>query len=67
MTISLNEMRAKLRNPDAVILDVLTREVFAKGHIPGAINIPVAELRERASVELPDRRREIVAYCGGPT
>ena len=67
MTVSLNEMRARLRDPGVVILDVLTREVYVKGHIPGAINIPLAELRERASVELPDLGREIAAYCGSPT
>jgi rhodanese-related sulfurtransferase len=50
-----------------VVLDVLTREAYAKAHIPSAINIPLADLRERAPAELPDRHREIVVYCGGPT
>jgi rhodanese-related sulfurtransferase len=50
-----------------VILDVLTPERYATGHIPGAINIPFGDLRERAASELPDPAREIVAYCGGPT
>ena len=39
---------------------------FAKD-LPRAVNVPLAELRERASAELPDRRREIAVYCGGPT
>jgi rhodanese-related sulfurtransferase len=67
MTISLNEMRGKVRDPGVVVLDVLTSEVYAKGHIPGAINIPLVQLRERAPAELPDPNREIVVYCGGPT
>ena len=56
-----------MRDHRVVILDVLSPPTFAAGHIPGAMNIPVAELRERAPVELSDRSREIIAYCGGPT
>ncbi len=44
-----------------LLLDVRTPEEFAAGFIPGAINIPVDDLRSRLS-ELP-RDREIVAYC----
>lgn len=43
------------------LLDVRTREEFLAGHIPGAVNIPVDELRSRLG-ELP-RDREITAYC----
>ena len=34
------------------------------GHVPGAVSIPVAELRRRLK-ELP-KNKEIVAYCRGP-
>jgi rhodanese-related sulfurtransferase len=43
------------------LLDVRTVPEFSAGHIPGALNIPVDELRQRLS-ELPSQRR-IVAYC----
>ena len=43
------------------MLDVRTPEEFACGHIPGAINIPVDDLRVRLN-ELPNDRK-IVAYC----
>jgi rhodanese-related sulfurtransferase len=43
------------------LLDVRTPEEFAAGHIPGAVNIPVDELRSRLG-ELP-RDRQIAAYC----
>jgi rhodanese-related sulfurtransferase len=36
----------------------------AAGHLPGAVSIPIAELRRRLA-ELP-RDREVVAYCRGP-
>jgi NADPH-dependent 2,4-dienoyl-CoA reductase/sulfur reductase-like enzyme/rhodanese-related sulfurtransferase len=44
-----------------LILDVRTSEEFAAGNLPGAVNIPVDELRARLG-ELP-RDRDIVAYC----
>ena len=43
------------------LLDVRTAAEHAQGHIPGAVNIPVDELRHRLG-ELP-RDRGIVAYC----
>ena len=67
MHVTLEEMRALVRNHSVTILDVLAREAYASAHLPRAINIPVAEMRERAPVELPDRSRRIGAYCGSPT
>ena len=66
-TVSLSYARGRIRDPRVTILDVLAREAYATAHLPGAINIPVAELEVRAPRELPDRSREIIAYCGGPT
>ena len=43
------------------LLDVRTSQEFSGGHIPGAVNIPVDELRQRLE-ELPDGK-EIAAYC----
>jgi NADPH-dependent 2,4-dienoyl-CoA reductase/sulfur reductase-like enzyme/rhodanese-related sulfurtransferase len=43
------------------LLDVRTPQEFAAGNIPGAVNIPVDELRSRLD-ELP-RDREIAVYC----
>ena len=43
------------------VLDVRTPEEFHAGHIPGATNIPVDELRQRLG-DLP-RDAEIAAYC----
>jgi NADPH-dependent 2,4-dienoyl-CoA reductase/sulfur reductase-like enzyme/rhodanese-related sulfurtransferase len=44
-----------------LLVDVRTPQEFAIGHIPGALNIPVDELRSRLG-ELP-RHREIAANC----
>jgi rhodanese-related sulfurtransferase len=43
------------------LLDVRTPQEFASGHIPGAVNIPVDDLRTRLG-ELPCDRK-IAAYC----
>ncbi len=43
-----------------LLLDVRTPEEYAAGHIPGAMNVPIDELRTRLH-ELP--QGEIVTYC----
>ena len=46
------------------ILDVRPEDEFAVGHLPGAINIPLAELERRLGELSPNR--EVIAYCRGP-
>ena len=46
---------------DSILLDVRSEMEYENGHIPGAINIPVDDLRERLS-EL-DPEKEIIEYC----
>lgn len=61
------ELTAALADRSIALVDVLSRESFDAAHIDGAINLPVADIRARAATALPDRRAEIVVYCGGPT
>jgi rhodanese-related sulfurtransferase len=61
--VDLAELRRLSRDGAVTIVDVRPREEFEAGHIPGALSMPVAELRRRLG-ELP-RRREVVAYCRG--
>ena len=44
-----------------LLLDVRTAQEFAQGHIPGAVNVPVDDLRGRLN-DVP-RDREIAVYC----
>jgi rhodanese-related sulfurtransferase len=62
--IGRDELIARLRNGDVVLIDVRPRQEFAAGHIEGARSIPIEELQDRLA-ELP-ADREIVAYCRGP-
>ena len=66
-TITRDELIGALRSDDIVLVDVLSPESFAARHIPGAVNLPVAEIEQRASAVLPDRHAPVVVYCGGPT
>jgi len=47
----------------AVLLDVRPNHEFEAGHLRGAINIPIEELRNRLS-EL-DKDHQIITYCRG--
>jgi rhodanese-related sulfurtransferase len=63
--VSRAELTRRLQDgDDLVVLDVRPAAEYAAGHLPGAISIPVGELRRRLA-ELP-ADREIVAYCRGP-
>ncbi|VBH82578.1 ArsR family transcriptional regulator [Burkholderia pseudomallei] len=62
--VSRNELTARLADGLVTLLDVRPHDEFAQGHLPGALNIPLAALEARLS-ELP-ADTEIVAYCRGP-
>ena len=62
--VTSTELIRRMREGEAVVLDVRPPEEFAAGHIRGAVNIPVGDLK-RHLADLP-RRQEIVAYCRGP-
>ena len=50
------------RDPETtILLDVRTPQEYAAGHVEGAINIPVDDLRERLDELDPDK--EIIEYC----
>ena len=55
----------RIDNKDAsmIILDVRTPEEFAKGHVPGAINIPYTHLPARISEVADASDKDIVLYC----
>jgi rhodanese-related sulfurtransferase len=62
--VSLEELRRRMRQGDVTLIDVRPEEEYHAAHIPGALSIPVAQLKRRLA-ELP-KRREVVAYCRGP-
>jgi rhodanese-related sulfurtransferase len=62
--VTLKELRQRLRRGDVTVIDVRPAEEYRAGHIPGALSIPVNQLKRRLP-EIP-KGREVVAYCRGP-
>jgi ArsR family transcriptional regulator len=62
--VSRRELMDRLEAGLVTVLDVRPEDEFALGHLPGAVNIPLAELAKRLGELDPDQ--EIVAYCRGP-
>ena len=62
--VPARELMQRARKGLVTVLDVRPPEEFAAGHIRGAINVPVTELRKRLH-EIP-RDQEVIAYCRGP-
>lgn len=58
------ELLRRVKHGEVTILDVRPAEEYRAGHIPGALSIPVAEIKARLD-ELP-KGRDVVAYCRGP-
>lgn len=50
---------------DFVLLDVRSPELFSKGHLPNAINIPHAKIIGSRMKEFPSETLFVV-YCAGP-
>jgi rhodanese-related sulfurtransferase len=62
--VTLLELRKMIRDDQVTVIDVRPRDEYEAGHIPGAISVPVPELKRRMG-ELP-KRKEVIAYCRGP-
>jgi rhodanese-related sulfurtransferase len=61
--ISRDELSRRLKDPSLTIVDALVRASYETHHIPGAINLPVAEVEANARTLLPDPAAEIAIYC----
>ncbi len=62
--VRMEELLARARSGEVVVLDTRPATEYAAGHIAGAISVPIDELQQRLR-ELP-KTREYVAYCRGP-
>jgi rhodanese-related sulfurtransferase/predicted transcriptional regulator len=62
--IDRDELLARMRRRDVVLVDVRPSDEYAAGHIEGAQSIPLDELEQHVN-ELPSDR-EVIAYCRGP-
>ncbi|MDP3409935.1 rhodanese-like domain-containing protein [Bosea sp. (in: a-proteobacteria)] len=53
------------KQPDFVLLDVRSPALFARGHVAGAINLPVGKI-VRSKLEDWAQDTVFVTYCAGP-
>ncbi len=50
---------------DFVLLDVRSPDMYARGHVPGALNLPHGKITSRRLAEWPGETLFVV-YCAGP-
>jgi len=48
---------------DPIIVSVRSAEQYAKGHIPGAVNILLKDIAKKENLQRLDPNKQIVAYC----
>ena len=61
---SLEEMDALPRDGSVTLLDVRTKEEYAQRHVPGFVNIPVDELRDRLDEVPPGKPVYVMCQSG---
>jgi len=62
--VPMAELLKRARSKQVVILDTRPASEYVAGHIPGAISVPVDELKQR--LQKLTKGKEYVAYCRGP-
>jgi rhodanese-related sulfurtransferase/DNA-binding transcriptional ArsR family regulator len=62
--VPAKELWQRVKQGLVTVLDVRPPEEYAQGHIRGALNVPVTELKKRLHQIPADQ--EVVAYCRGP-
>jgi rhodanese-related sulfurtransferase/DNA-binding transcriptional ArsR family regulator len=62
--VPAKELWQRAKQGLVTVLDVRPPEEYAQGHIRGAINVPVTELKKR--LDTIPAGQEVVAYCRGP-
>lgn len=62
--VSRDDLIARVRLGEAVVIDVRPSEEYEAGHIPGALSLPLEHLEAR--LEEIASNVEVVAYCRGP-
>ncbi|RME24142.1 MAG: rhodanese-like domain-containing protein [Deltaproteobacteria bacterium] len=56
-------LKARIDARGAFVVDVRTPGEFAQGHVPGAVNIPLQELKARIGELEPHRSEDFAVIC----
>lgn len=68
MVIPLNEAVAFYDAREAVFVDARPPDIYAEGHIPGALNVPwqqVNDYLDKFFEKVTDTKTIVIAYCDG--
>lgn len=66
--ITRDALKAKLDAGEPVVLvEALPEKYYRDAHLPGAVNVPLADFEAGAPASLPDHGVEIVVYCASDT
>ncbi len=63
LTIDVDAAHAQLQNGKLFLMDVRSRDEYEEAHIPGAVNMPLAELGDDHSALPADRGTPILSVC----
>ncbi len=64
--LTVDQVKAKLERGEKLhLVDVREESEWAKDHVTGAVHLGKGILERDAEQRLPDKRAEIVLYCGG--
>ena len=63
--LAFDAFKAAAAKPGTLLLDARSKDAFARGHIKGAVNLPLTDFTAEslAAVIGPDANRPILIYC----
>jgi rhodanese-related sulfurtransferase len=63
-TITTDELAEKIKHGKPVVIDVREPSEFSGGRVPGAVNIPLGQLREKAAKLDPEAETLLICASG---
>lgn len=57
------EMLRKYLAEGALVIDVRSPEEFRRDPVPGAVNVPLNELRDKLPRQVPDKDKVLLLHC----
>lgn len=62
--IDYSTLQDMIRNDsNTILLDVRSVQEFNEGHLLGALNLPLGELKNKISLLIPNHGQTIIVYC----
>ncbi len=61
--ITFDDVMKIVEEQNAIIVDVRSKQEYEESHLPGAINIPLANIKRKVIYEIPDVKKCIILYC----